>query len=190
MFQNDFGAFDSQGGKPLEEYARVWLCAWKPEGALEARDGSLIGSFRIEEEPSGIIGFKNLQLNPMWIKIDKKWIPLFHHCKGNPFAELHIINKVEYETDIAFGLFKKLRITHRPIRTWIENNLPAFQTLNLQLTCISYVSLLALLVMAEELGNFWGSVAVLLLIHLSTTVSYLVFKTVKWFVHNRIISNE
>ncbi len=97
-------------------YARVWECV-----------GTTNDFRRTNEEPAGIVKWKKPIGKPkwnsddiFWIKIGSKWIS--SNSDDMIFARAYPITEAEYGTDIAFRLFKKLKITRRPIRTWYKIN--------------------------------------------------------------------
>ncbi len=116
-------------------YARVWKCK-----------GTSSDYKKINEEPDGIIIWEDLDGRPKWstddiwwMKIDGEW--LSSHSDDDMFARAYPITESEYGTDIAFGLFERLKVTRRPFRTWYNNNRPLILKWNIFGAVLSVIML-------------------------------------------------
>ena len=100
--------------KHLPRYARVWLYTKKhPDANSGTRN----------EEPVGVISTTDLipEVNPnlgIWVKVGWKW--LSSDSNDKLYVKVTPLTRCEYETDLAFGLYKKLRVSRCRIRELIR----------------------------------------------------------------------
>jgi hypothetical protein len=143
------GFFRKKAG--VLKYARVWRC-----------DGNACKIRKIDDAPVGIIATKHLDPDGIWIKVGWKWIS--SNSEADIFVRVDVITKPEYETDLAFGLFKKLLVTNRPIRSWFKNNRRRVRGWHMIATLAATVSCFQILANTKELWDQWfivGSLATL-----------------------------
>lgn len=140
-------------------HARVWLCKVEPGEGIK----------KLGEEPIGIVKIPksmNSIKNEVWVKHDNEWIS--SHQENEFFVRAYPITEVEYESDIAFGLFPILPITRRPIRTWAkqpENKRKVFRTNLLIAAAFSLPMASFCTHMMDSPGDFWAWTGVILFFH-------------------------
>ena len=149
------------------EYARVWHYRWVGEETEKVLD-----------EPVGIIIRRRIP--ELWIKVSGKWLTwgsVSRHPRKD-FIMVDGITKPEYETDLAFGLFKKLRVTHRPVRSFIKRHRTRLRGWNMIATLAATVSCFQIVANSKELWDSWFIVGFLLTLYACVSM-LLIFYTVK-----------
>jgi hypothetical protein len=119
-------AFKFEPKRPTSTiYARVWKCT-----------GTVSDFRRATEEPEGIISHEHpigkskwTRDDLYWVKVDSEWLST--NSDDLVFARGDQITEAEFGTDIAFGLFKRLKVTRRPLRTWYKRNRPLIRKWNI-----------------------------------------------------------
>lgn len=152
-------------GKELGmEYYRVWrahidIVANDPPGGHF--QGVTTVAVKSDEEPYGVVSVKHGHI--FWLKIDGKWIDSVD-SSGNIGEESFIlerINQAEYESDLAFELWPKVRVQYRPIRKWAKANRGILEKWNAILACITSTGCFQVLSNAaehaRETGDTWNT---------------------------------
>ena len=142
-------------------YARVWHRRWNTESVLE----------NVCDEPVGIVHIRDMPQNSSWIKIGWKWIPHASGELGKDTAYLEFISKPEYETDLAFGLFKKLRVTYRPVRTFINRH----RGWNKIATLFATVSCFQIVANSKEPWDSWFIIGSLMTIYACVSMLWIFY---------------
>ena len=140
-----------------DEYARVWHYRWVGEETEKVLD-----------EPVGIIIRRRIP--ELWVKVSGKWLTwgttkkTLKHPRRE-FVMVDGITKAEYETDLAFGLFKKLRVTYRPVRSFIKRHRTRLRGWNMIATLAATVSCFQIAANSKELWDSWFIVGSLLTLY-------------------------
>ena len=98
----------------LPRYARVWVYTKEyPDASCGIRG----------IEPVGVISTTDLipEVNPnlgIWVKVGWKW--LSSDSADKSYIKVTPLTRCEYETDLAFKLYKKLRVSRCRIRSLIK----------------------------------------------------------------------
>lgn len=143
------------------QYARIWRCKGD---AKEMR--------KIDDEPVGIIATRHLTPDGIWVKVGWKWIS--SNSEDDIFVRGDVIDKSEYETDLAFELFKKLRVTNRPIRRWLKQHKIWIRWLNRIAVVFSATGCYQALAQSEAPGDVWFFVGALMAAHACITMLWMV----------------
>ncbi len=95
------------------EYARVF------PAKFSLLDGIMV---KTDDEPIGVIAVDCD--TEFWIRLDGRWVPDGPDLAsdGTEGFVYDVITKAEYESDLAFGLWPKLKTTSRPIRKWLRSS--------------------------------------------------------------------
>jgi len=157
------GFFRKKAG--VLKYARVWRCKGDAERMR-----------KIDDAPIGIVATKYFDPEGMWVKTGWRWIS--SNSEEDLFVRVDVITKPEYETDLAFGLFKKLRVTNRPIRKWIKSHRTRIRKWNMIATLGATVSCFQIVANSEELWDSWFIVGSLLTLYACVSMLWL-FSTAK-----------
>ena len=138
-------------GKGDLYYARVWLTAKMGESFVKLR-----------EEPSGVVEFFTKDTDStdeVWVKINGEWVS--SHQDHGTFVRAYTITKVEYETDLAFELWPKLKYTSRPIRSWFKKHRKKLITWNMLFAGFVGLPMMATSsIFALASGDFWSRMTV------------------------------
>ena len=154
-------------------YGRVWECYNCPStGSLK----------KISEEPIGVITTnipkQTLTENELWVKHDGEWKS--SHQKNDVFVRAYPITKEEYETDLAFDLFPKLKITSRPVRTYIEKRKGKLYQLNLVIASIASLPLgFQCISWSDKLFDMWFTFGVAFFIHAGISIFHVAFQNMR-----------
>jgi hypothetical protein len=147
------------------KYARVWQHTWNDDGTTR----------KVHDEPVGIIIIPSVP--PMWVKVGWKWLAWGESHAKKDFIILDFITKAEYETDLAFGLFKKLRVTNRPVRSFIKRNRVWLRISNRIAIPISSLGCYQTLANSEGPGDFWFIAGVLMAAHACFSVMWMILRS-------------
>jgi hypothetical protein len=126
---------------------------------------------KIDDDPVGIIATNHLNPDGIWVKVGWKWIS--SNSEDDIFVRVHVITKPEYETDLAFGLFKKLLVTDRPIRTWIKSHRKKIRGWHMIATLGATVSCFQILANTKELWDSWFIVGSLVTFYAGASMLWL-----------------
>ena len=89
-----------------------------------------------------------------------------------------IVNQAEFESDLAFELWPELRVTYRPVRTWLKRNANPIRRWNGILAGLNTMACFQVLGMAAETEgtwDFWMILGTAMALHGAATVmAYLV----------------
>lgn len=126
-----------------KHYARVWKYHWITEGLI-----------KVSDEPVGVVILNDLTLETV-VKVGWKWLGYESGKSVTDTIQFEFISKAEYETDLAFGLFKKLRVKHRPILSWYKRHKKRIRKWNMIATLLSATTCFQLLANTTEPWDFW-----------------------------------
>ncbi len=158
-------------------YARVWLYTWNEDGVFVP----------VNDEPTGIVLIRDMPQNSSWIKVGRKWfqtvsglpskLPAFlpDTGTGKRVAYLSFISQPEYETDLAFGLFKKLRVTYRPVRTFINRHRRRLRIGNLVATCFTAGGCFQWIGQSNSPWDFWMVSGIMMAVHAMVSMIWIVW---------------
>ena len=150
-------------------YARVRRCV-RPGNKIKHLDEAPIGLVCVSEKEKKFMQDRN---TVVWVKYNGDWIS--SDVSNDIFVRAYPITKEEYETDLEFDLYDKLRITRRPIRSWFRNPKNKRRLFNWNLVVAGIVSLPGAFFLAEQSigGDFGGYTAVIMMLHALVSLFFL-----------------